>query len=190
MAGDAKKMTKKKKTTRRPLKHTDHDEYPVTKYTKVKNRIYLGNSQSAHDKEFFHKKNIKAVLNCTKDIPNYFAQNREIEYMRIPVNDELQEIDYEQMYQFLPVAVAFIHKHVNLQKNNILIHCLAGRQRSAISIAAYLVAQYNMTPSQACDFVLSKRPEAFQFGESVHFRGALNRYYKDMKRETKTYKDI
>lgn len=106
------------------MRITDEDR-PLTKYDKIVNRIYLGNFQAAKDKDFFNTKNIKAVLNCTKDLPNHFAHNRDIEYMRIPVDDSLKERDFELMYQYMPCIVEFIHKHANLQGRNILIHCWA-----------------------------------------------------------------
>jgi protein-tyrosine phosphatase len=161
----------------------DDEDKPLAKYDKVMNRMYLGNFQAAKDKEFFKSKKIKAVLNCTKDIPNHFANNKDIEYMRIPVEDSLKDKDYELMYQFMPIIVEFINKHANIQKNNILIHCWAGRQRSAISIAVFLVSKYGMTPHEACELILSKRPEAFHFGKSLNFDQALNKYYKTMSKK-------
>lgn len=138
----------------------DDEDKPLAKYNKVMDRVYLGNFQAAKDRDFFKNKRIKAVLNCTRDIPNHFAHNKDIEYMRIPVEDSLKEKDYELMYQYMPCVVEFIHKHANMEKHNILVHCYAGRQRSAISIAAYLVDKYNLTPKEACKVVLTKRPEA------------------------------
>ena len=64
--------------------------------------------------------------------------------MRIPVDDSLKQKDFDLMYQFMPAAVEFIHKHSNVQKGNILIHCYAGRQRSAICLAAFMVSKYKM----------------------------------------------
>ena len=164
-----------------PIKHglriADEDK-PLAKYDKISNNLYLGNFQAAKDKEFFKQKNIQAVLNCSKDIPNHFAHVKNIEYMRIPVDDSLKQKDYDQMYEYMPVIVEFINKHVNIQKNNILVHCWAGRQRSAISIAVFMVSKYNMTPKEACEMVLKKRPEAFHFGKSLNFDQALNKHYK------------
>lgn len=158
------------------------EDSPLTKYNKITDKIYLGNIQSANDKSFFKEKNIKAVLNCTRDIPNHFA-HKNIEYMRIPVDDSLKQKDFDYMYQFMPCIVEFIHKHTILQKNNILVHCYAGRQRSAISVAAFLVSHLNMTPHDACKMILEKRPEAFHFGYSLNFDQALNKFYKDVQKK-------
>lgn len=160
------------------------EDAPLEKYNKIMDHIYLGNWQAAKDKEFFEKKKIKAVLNCTKeaDVPNHFAKNTSIEYMRIPVDDSLREKDFKLMYQYMPVIAEFIHKHVDIQKHNLLVHCVAGRQRSIIAVAAYLVAKHNMTPHDACKFMLDKRPEAFHYGLSLNFEDSLKKYYHDIKK--------
>jgi protein-tyrosine phosphatase len=164
------------------LRISDEDE-PLAKYNKVMNRVYLGNFQAAKDKDFFKKHKIRAVLNCSKDIPNHFSNNKEIEYMRIPVEDSLKQKDYDLMFEFMPAMVQFIHKHANVQKNNILVHCWAGRQRSAIGIAVFLVDKYGLEPKEACKYVLEKRPEAFHFGKSLNFDQALNKYYRTYKKK-------
>lgn len=158
------------------------EDKPLATYNKVFEKIYIGNYQAAKDRLFFKEHDIKAVLNCTCDVPNHFAHKRDIEYMRIPVEDERQERDYEMMFTYMPCIVEFIHKHADIQQHNILVHCLAGRQRSCISVAAYLVAKHNMTPHEACKLVLDKRPEAFHFGRSLHFDQALNRYSTKLKK--------
>jgi protein-tyrosine phosphatase len=154
------------------------EDKPLTKYNKIANRLYLGNFQAAGDKDFFKGKNIKAVLNCTKDLPLHFCERPEIEYMRLPLNDSLKQIDIDKMYDLLPAAICFIYKHVVQQKQNILIHCYAGRQRSAIVVAAYLVVTEKMTPHLACKHVLEKRPESFHFGTSLNFEDSLKRFEK------------
>lgn len=164
------------------LRISDEDE-PLAKYNKIMNRIFLGNFQAAKDKDFFKKHKIRAVLNCSKDIPNHFASNKDIEYMRIPVEDSLKQKDYDLMFEFMPAMVQFIHKHANVQKNNILVHCWAGRQRSAIGIAVFLVDKYGLEPKEACKYVLEKRPEAFHFGKSLNFDQALNKYYRTYKKK-------
>jgi protein-tyrosine phosphatase len=163
------------------LKIKDEDK-PLEMYTKILPKLYLGNYQAAKNAEFFKDKKIKAVLNCSKDLPNTFACKKDVEYMRIPIDDSLKEIDIKKCYEFMPVIVEFIHKHTVLQKNNILVHCYAGRQRSAISVAVYLVAKYGMTPADACKYIMDRRKEAFHFGLSLNFEDSLNKYYKDLQK--------
>jgi protein-tyrosine phosphatase len=146
-------------------------------YQEILPGVWLGNHLSSEDKKFFRKNKIKAVLNTTKTLPNKFLSEK-IEYMKIPVNDQLKQIDFDLMTEYLPFAVSFIRKHV-IQKNNILIHCLAGKSRSAICMAGYLVKYHNMKPEQSIQFILKKRPEAFFHGTSVNFDAALDKLYKN-----------
>jgi len=163
------------------LKVKDEDK-PLDKYSKIMSKIYLGNYQAAKDANFFKDNKIKAVLNCTKDIPNYFCNKKDIEYMRIPIDDSLKEVDINKLYKFFPSIVEFIHKHAGIQKNNIFIHCYAGRQRSAGAISAYLMGKHGMNPSEACKFIMDKRPEAFHFGLSLNFEDSLDKYDKDLQK--------
>ena len=126
-----------------------NEDKPYAKYNKIMSKIYLGNIQASKDKEIFKERNFKAVLNCSKDIPNTFRSDESIEYMRIPIDDSLKEVDFIKAYEFMPAAVEFIYKHAVLQKHNVFIHCYAGRQRSVIMIAAYLVAKCGMTPGSS-----------------------------------------
>lgn len=151
---------------------------PLDKYNKIINRLYLGNIEASRDSEFFKNKKIKAVINCSKDIPSVFS-NKNIEYLRIPVDDSLKEDDFEKMYRYMPKIVNFIDKHIT-RGNSILVHCYAGRQRSAISVAAYLVFKRKMTPKQACKFILERRPEAFHYGTSLNFSKSLQKFFNDI----------
>lgn len=155
-----------------------NEDIPLAKYNKITNNIILGNFQAAKDKDLFKKYKIRAVLNCSKDIPHYFSNHKDIEYMRIPVDDSLKQKDYDLMFQYMPVIVEFINKHANISNQKILVHCAAGRQRSAISVAAFLVAKCGKTPQEACKIVMDRRPEAFHFGKSLNFDQALNKYYR------------
>jgi protein-tyrosine phosphatase len=184
-----KKMTpadyiRKYSPIKRGMVIKDEDK-PLTKYNKIMSKLYLGNHQAAKDKKFFETKKIKAVLNCSKDIPNSFVCQKDIEYMRIPVDDSLKEVDFEKMYLMMPAIVEFIHKHIVIQKHNILVNCWAGRQRSACAVAAYLIGKCDMTPSKACKLILEKRPEAWHFGLSLNFEKSLEKYYKDIQKSKK-----
>lgn len=163
------------------------EDKPLAKYNKIIDRIYLGNIQAAKDKDFFKDKKIKAVLNCTKDIPNYFKcqKDPEIEYMRIPIDDSLKEIDFQKAYEFMPAAVEFIYKHAVLQKENVFVHCFAGRQRSHAMIVAFLMKKLNMSPKKASLFVMEKRPEVMHYGLSYNFEDSVLKYYKDIQKHYK-----
>ena len=123
-------LLRKNSPIKNGLKIKDEDK-PLEMYTKILPNLYLGNYQAAKNAEFFKDKKIKAVLNCSKDLPNTFSSKKdkhgveEVEYMRIPIDDSLKPPDFKKCYELMPVIVEFIYKHIVIQKNNILVHCYA-----------------------------------------------------------------
>ncbi len=150
---------------------------PVDQITK---RIWLGDYTTAKNKDFFKKNNIKAVLNCTKDVPNYFKNDESIEYLRIPVDDSLQEVDFKKMYYYFPIIIEFLNKTVNIEKKNALVHCVQGKARSCIALAVFFVSQ-GMKPDDALELILKKRPDAFFFGTSLNFKKSFAKFIKNYK---------
>jgi hypothetical protein len=49
-------------------------------------------------------------------------------------------------------------------------------------VAAFLINKMNMTPFQACKFIIDKRPEAFHFGKSLNFENSLLKYHKSLQK--------
>jgi len=143
--------------------------------------LYIGNMHSAKDADFFKRKNIGAVLNCTPDVPHYFAHSSgAVEYMRINVNDSLQQVDFQKMAAFIPCGVQFIHKNLELDKKPILVHCHAGVQRSAAMVAAYLMYKFRLPLEKAINHIIRQRSVAFLFGRSVNFKTSLIHYAKSI----------
>ena len=161
-------------------KHVNDEGDTLHSYSKITNRIWLGDYKSSEDKEFFKKNNIKAVLNCTKDLPNTFVKDESIQYLRIPLNDSLKEVDSKKMYYYFPVIIEFLNKIVNIEKKNILVHCVQGKSRSCISVAIFLVSQ-GVPPEDALRYVLKKRPDAFFFGLSINFDEPFSKYVEHLK---------
>lgn len=136
--------------------------------------LYLGDVNACRSRRFFDEKKIKALVNCSKDIPVF----HHVQHMRVPVNDTLKKADTECMIRYLPTAVAFVFKSVFVDKTPILVHCYAGMQRSACVVVCFMMKYYNMTPQQAIDHVLSRRPVAFHNGNNVNFKAAIEWFHK------------
>lgn len=153
---------------------------PYHQYNNIMKNIYIGNYKSAQNKTFFKKHNIKAVLNCTENIPNYFC-NLKIEYMRIPVDDSLKAKDFLKMYNHLFPAIYFIYKHAVLNNSPILIHCRLGRQRSVTCVIAYLMYFHNMSMIDSANFISKKRLESLHFNTSFNFKQTLQVFEKDIQ---------
>lgn len=96
--------------------------------SKILDTLWLGNAKNALDTSFISTNNITVVVNCTKDIP--FISSIPFKY-RIPVNDDLQPQSFQEMYVAMCYIIPILAKHID-NGDNILIHCYAGMQRSAI----------------------------------------------------------
>lgn len=84
--------------------------------------------------------------------PSYWEEH-EIKHKVINSHD-FQAVPQEVIEE----GVEYIH---NERKNgrNICVHCKAGRGRSVIVVACYLVKYYGMTTDEAIDFIKQRRPQ-------------------------------
>lgn len=118
-----------------------------------------------------------AVLNCTKDLPQ-----RHDQFLRIPVDDNLEPTEIQRLFEHLEAAVHFIHSaRTDPACPGVFVHCLAGRQRSAAVVAAYIMWLHGATPEEALQRVQKLRPAAF-FG-SVNFQSALDQWHRHCLKE-------
>lgn len=146
--------------------------YNTEEYNEIIPNLYIGNIDSAKNIKFIKDKKIKVIINCSNSIPNYFQYNTNIEYYRLGVDDSLLNEDIELMAKYLPQYVNIINNSL-LQNKPVLVHCYAGRQRSACLIAAYLIYKYKYSIEDAYKYIISKRKEAFHYGHSYNFNRSL-----------------
>ena len=106
-------------------------------------------------------------LNCTKDLPMLGPG------MRIPVNDDLKPGSIQTLYQAFPEAVQWIDAKLK-RGNAVVVHCAAGQQRSAATVAAYLMWKYGYGIDQSIDYLKSIKSDAFLYG--ANFRPSLERW--------------
>jgi protein-tyrosine phosphatase len=142
-------------------------------------KIWIGDVHSSQDKNFLKSNNIQIIVNCTKDLPNYyepfpikeldtqFLEDNFIKYYRIPVDDNGRQEEVKNFWQFTnnisPKVLQDYHKD-----KNILVHCSAGQQRSC-AFVAFLLKQLGLTDEQAFGLIVEKRPNAFNFGKQINF---------------------
>ena len=101
-------------------------------------QIWVGNYESSKNVNFLRQNQITVIINCSKNIPfvNHSYLKGVYKY-RVPVHDNLKIEEIMLMEKYLYKIVPIIHQHYK-KKRNILIHCAAGMQRSAIVALAYL----------------------------------------------------
>lgn len=162
-------------------------------------RLWLGNYKSALDSEFVSQNSINFIINCTPNIPFITETNKincdcaRIETFRIPVYDSLLEKDIILMEQYFKIIIPLLLRKYTIEKKNILIHCHAGKQRSAIVVAGLLkvLLDYNYInikeiPKQSSkkkqfndifNYMLLKRPKVFSYGLRVNFAKTFKRFF-------------
>jgi protein-tyrosine phosphatase len=154
-------------------------------------RLWLGNINISQNRDFIINNDIDVIVNCTPNIPylelnNHDCNNinKELIKIRIPVEDSLLEKDIILMEEYLKEVIPKLIEY-HAQNKNILIHCYAGKQRSAIVVATLLFKIFTKdhttlsnteVSEKVFSIILSNRPQAFTFGYRINFLKSFNRY--------------
>jgi predicted protein tyrosine phosphatase len=94
--------------------------------------------------------------------------------LRVFVEDNGSEKSSDEMLAFLGVAAAAIRDRL-AAGDRVVVHCLAGQQRSPAVVAAYLMEERgDWDVDQAISFVRARKPDAFF--HKANFRDALDRF--------------
>jgi len=121
------------------------------------------------DENFIKEKGIQVVFNCTKNLP--FSPMIPIKY-RVPVDDNLEEEEIRNM-ELWASEIAYKIMMESLTGKVILVHCMAGMQRSAASVAFFLIVQKNIRALDAMKLIKTRRAIAFHpranFGRSIDY---------------------
>lgn len=130
-------------------------------------RLWLGNARASMDETFLRENNIQVVVNCTKNYP--FFHGVPIQY-RVPVDDNLEEDEIRNMELWAQeIAYRILTEYV--KGRTILVHCAAGIQRSAASVAFFLMIYLRIHAEEAMTYIKARRPIAFtpraNFGRAI-----------------------
>ena len=137
--------------------------------------LFLGSRKSSENKFWIQTNQIQTIINCTTTVD--FNQNT-TNNIRVPVEDKLNHEDFKKLYKYLPKITDLIHRELK-QMKPVLVHCYAGKQRSAAVVAAYLIKYAKMTLISAIKAIKTKRPVAFT--PNVNFLKVLQLYEKNQK---------
>jgi hypothetical protein len=155
-----------------------HPMDTVEDATEILPNLWLGNVRASMDEDFIRRKNIQVVFNCTKNLP--FCPIIPIKF-RVPVDDNLEEDEIRNM-ELWSSEIAFKIMAEYVSGKSILVHCMAGMQRSAASMAMMLIAYKGIYTQEAIKLIKDRRTIAFHpsanFGRSIvyfdkHFHGQI-----------------
>ena len=134
-------------------------------------RLWLGDYQASQDIMFLKTNNITVVFNCTKDLP--FQTEVSTKMYRVPVHDNLEPTEIRNLSHWSYEAVYKVMSEYKAG-NHILIHCMAGMQRSAALTAMFLIAFYRTHFMDAALHIKKLRPIAFY--PSANFGAAIKEF--------------
>lgn len=120
--------------------------------------VWISRWEVAHDPKWLEQNKIKAIFNCSKDIP--FHPSAKNQY-RVPVDDNLQPAEIRNMEKWAPEIAYKIMKEYKAG-NPILIHCHAGMQRSTSACAFFLMALTGEPLIAVMRKIKKARPIAFE----------------------------
>jgi dual specificity phosphatase 12 len=140
----------------------------------IRPRIWLGNYNAARDKEFLQRNNISVVFNCTKNLDFADAPSVKKRY-RIPVDDNLAPQEIANLAKWAPESIYLLLQEY-YSGATILVHCAAGMQRSAATVAMFLIATEGLGPEQAIAATKARRPIAFF--QNANFKESIEVFHK------------
>ena len=121
--------------------------------SKVTEQLYIGNINQASSKEWLHKHHITHVINCTKEVSNFFPN--EFVYSNLGMNDIKQQTlspSVESAYDFMINAMG--------KGGTVLVHCYAGISRSSSVIIYFLMKFKKWSYDEALDYLRKRHPQA------------------------------
>nr|XP_054752941.1 dual specificity protein phosphatase 14-like [Lytechinus pictus]XP_054752942.1 dual specificity protein phosphatase 14-like [Lytechinus pictus] len=119
----------------------------------ITNSLFLTSAYGVSSPTALRTKGITCIINISLSFQTPTPKLRDIEFVRIAVDD-------------IPTAQLGVHfdriadKIYSVKKSGgkTVVHCYAGRSRSASSVMAYLMKYEHMTLKQAHNHVKSRRP--------------------------------
>lgn len=123
-------------------------------WDKVDDGLWLGAVPLRGDAKRFKDLGITGVINMCDEYagPIREYQQESIEQLHLPTVDF-----HPPTLEAIERGVNFIQHHI-ADGGAVYVHCKAGRARSATIVLCYLVACKHMTPEEAQQYLLKKRP--------------------------------
>jgi protein-tyrosine phosphatase len=161
---------KKMQPTRRQLTHLLYEMLPG---------MYIGGWQAA---EFACRTKVLGprtyVVNLANGKPMFSPLG-----VRVKVNDDLKAVSLSIMGRAIGAVVSAMRVAME-QGLPVIVHCHAGRQRSAAVIAAYIMKYEGLDLNQTIKYMKTKKPDVFL--HNVNFLPVLKQFELALKQDSST----
>ncbi|CAD8182338.1 unnamed protein product [Paramecium octaurelia] len=111
-------------------------------------KLYIGDAQAFQN---YQNYDVKAIISFSTE--QNFQANSDADQMVLQVNDRPQC----DISGYFDKTNKFINKHMD-DNHNVLVHCMAGKSRSATIVLAYLMFSQDWTLQEALIYLKSVRP--------------------------------
>lgn len=145
---------------------------PTYPMTEILPGLFIGNECDAKNREQLLSNEIFYIVNVTSHLPSYHI-DEQFHYYHIPADDTSKQnlLDYfDDVYKFIFNAIT--------EKNNVLVHCMAGISRSPAIVISFLMRYKQMNMNDAYDYVKMKREI---ISPNLNFMGQLLQYEKKLR---------
>ena len=119
------------------------------------NQLWLGDIHAALDANWLKKTGITHIVSVlsfqAEQVAIYPEQFR---YLSVFAHDNTRE----NLKQYWPLTTDFIRGALS-RGGKVLVHCKFGRSRSTATLAAYLIAGLDYSPTQALSLIRERRPQ-------------------------------
>jgi hypothetical protein len=134
----------------------EEDDFDATP-SFVEERLYIGSSLHAGSQEILERLSINVIVNCADDVPNFFEDSDVYggpfyEYKNFPISDK-HDTPIEKYFNACSDYIDTALK----DGKTVLVHCYAGKSRSAAFVIAFLMLKRGMTYADAYTFLISCR---------------------------------
>lgn len=144
--------------------------------SEILERLYLGSSLEARDRDWLESKKVTHILNVAKELPEYFPGD--FVYKKLPFEDR----ENFKMCKYFTEILNFLDKA--MENGIVLVHCMMGISRSAASVILYLMVRKGHTYASARRFVKARR--SFISPNKGFITQLINYEMLNLKREKKT----
>ena len=114
----------------------------------ITDKIWLGNASAARNISLLKTKGITKVLSIMNNPPHIYKDSDGINLKYINIYDKPRE----NIIKYFGDCINFIEG-----KENVLVHCIFGKSRSATIVIAYLMWKEKRSLNDALNFVNQKR---------------------------------
>ena len=119
----------------------------------IPKKLYLSSVVGARNIDKLIENGITHIINITDFLENYFESNSRFTYLKIPIPDSINI----KIVDHFDISFNFIDNAL-LNNGRVLVHCFAGKSRSASIVIGWLMKNEKMSYENALQYVRNYRP--------------------------------